>query len=60
MTVLRVPGIHCSGCVKRIEAALKNANIDAKVCLEDRTVSVDEKDMKRAAEEIEELGFDIG
>ena len=56
MKTLSVPGMHCSKCVARIEAALAKAGIDGRVELESKTVTVPED---RAAEVIELLD-DLG
>ena len=59
MTEIEVKGMHCQMCVKRISDALKEAEIEAVVSLETKTVSVNEKDIERAKEEIEDLGFEV-
>ncbi len=59
MTEIKVPGMHCPMCVKRISEALENAGINAVVSLETKTVSVDEKDVQKAKEEIEDIGFEV-
>ena len=61
MTVLKVPGMHCEGCVKRIENALREAEIQGIVSLAEKTVSVDgcEDCVKTAISEIEDLGFEV-
>ena len=57
MTKIEVLGMHCPMCVKRISDALKEAGIEAEVCLETKTVSVNEADVEKAKEELEDLGF---
>lgn len=54
-----VPDMHCESCVKRIEGALKEAEIDFKVDLKSKTVTIDgcEHCLKTALAEIEDLGF---
>lgn len=59
MAEIKVPGMHCPMCVKRISEALENAGISAKVDLETKTVSVDDKDVLKAKEEIEDIGFEV-
>ena len=59
MTEIKVEGMHCPVCVKRISDALKEAEIDAVVSLETKTVSVNEGDVERAKEELEDLGFEV-
>lgn len=58
---LKVEGMKCEGCVKRINEGMKNAGIEAQVSLEDKTVSFegDEQTKKKAIEEIEDLGFEV-
>lgn len=58
MKTLSVPGIHCSGCVSRIEKAMKAEGIAAQVSLEDKTVTVAEADAARAVEALDDLGFE--
>lgn len=60
MTVLSVPGIHCGGCVKRIDTALDNANIKHTTSLDDKTVTVDgdASVVEAAISELDDLGFD--
>ena len=58
MKILKVEGIHCSGCTDRINKALDNAKIDHIVSLENKTVSVNEEDVKKTIEELDDLGFD--
>ncbi len=59
MTEIKVEGMHCPMCVKRISDALKEAEIEAVVSLEAKTVSVNEKDVEKAKEELEDLGFEV-
>ena len=59
MTEIKVEGMHCPVCVKRISDALKEAKIEAVVSLETKTVSVNEGDVERAKEELEDLGFEV-
>lgn len=59
MTEIKVEGMHCPMCVKRISEALENAGIKAEVNLETKTVSVEDADVVKAKEEIEDLGFEV-
>lgn len=59
MTEIKVEGMHCPMCVKRISEALENAGIRAEVNLENKTVTVAAADVSRAKEEIEDLGFEV-
>lgn len=59
MTEIKVEGMHCPMCVKRISEALESAGIKAEVNLETKTVSVAEADVIKATEEIEDLGFEV-
>ena len=57
MITYSVPKIHCEGCVSRIKNAFKSAGISGTVSLEDKTVTVSEKDAAAALEELDDLGF---
>ena len=39
MNILKVEGMHCEGCVKRVTEGLKAEGIMAEVSLENKTVS---------------------
>lgn len=60
MTVLSVPGIHCAGCIRRIDAALDRAGIKHLSSLDDKTVSIDggESAVRAAISELYDIGFD--
>ncbi|MGN1083516.1 MAG: heavy metal-associated domain-containing protein [Lachnospiraceae bacterium] len=59
MTTLNIEGMHCEGCVARIEKALSAAGITHSVDLTAKTVTVegDEGVVAKAIEEMEDLGF---
>ena len=59
MTEIKVEGMHCPMCVKRISEALESAGIKAEVNLETKTISVAAADVIKAKEEIEDLGFEV-
>lgn len=61
MNVLKVEGMMCDGCVKRVVGALSEAGIIAEVSLENKTVAFegDESVVKTATNEIEDLGFAV-
>lgn len=61
MNTLKVEGMMCEGCVKRVVEGLKEAGITAEVSLENKTVSFggDENTVKKATSEIEDLGFEV-
>lgn len=61
MNTLKVEGMMCEGCVKRVVEGLKEAGITAEVSLENKTVSFagDAEVVKKAISEIEDLGFDV-
>ncbi len=61
MNVLKVEGMKCDGCVKRVTEGLKAEGIAAEVSLENKTVSFegDEHIVKTAVSEIEDLGFEV-
>ena len=60
MTVLKVEGMHCNMCVARIDKALTAAGLTFKVCLDDKTVTVEGGDeaVKTAIDELDDLGFE--
>jgi copper chaperone CopZ len=59
-TTLKVPDMHCVKCVERITNALSAAKLSFQVSLENKTVTVDgdEACVKKAIEELDDLGFD--
>jgi len=61
MNTLKVEGMMCEGCVKRVVEGLKEAGITAEVSLENKTVSFegDVEIVEKATSEIEDLGFDV-
>lgn len=61
MNTLKVEGMMCEGCVKRVTEGLKEVGITAEVSLENKTVSFegDENAVKKAVSEIEDLGFEV-
>ncbi len=61
MNTLKVEGMMCEGCVKRVVEGLKEAGITAEVSLENKTVSFegDAEVVKNATSEIEDLGFEV-
>ena len=61
MNTLKVEGMMCQGCVNRVVEALKGIGVTADVSLENKTVSFDgdEALVKKAASEIEDLGFEV-
>ncbi|MFV0363858.1 MAG: heavy-metal-associated domain-containing protein [Suipraeoptans sp.] len=60
MTTIKVEGMHCENCVKRISELFNEENLKYKVSLEEKTVSVDgdDKEVKKALEALDDLGFD--
>ena len=59
MTVLHIENMHCEKCAERIGNALKAAGIDFSVSLADKTVTVNDADAARAADELEDIGFSL-
>ncbi len=61
MNTVKVEGMMCEGCVKRVKEALDKAGIVAEVSLDKKTVSFegDAKVVDKAVEEIEDLGFEV-
>lgn len=60
MTTIKVNDMHCGKCVERITKSMKEENLDFKVSLEDKTVTIDGCDtcVKKALETLDDLGFD--
>ena len=58
MKIYKVPGMHCINCVNRIKKAFDAENIVAEIKLDDKTVAVKENDAAKAAEILDDLGFD--
>ena len=62
MTTYKVDGMHCQGCVRRVNEAMKALQIQVEVSLEAGTVTVgssDEAVLLKAKDAIEDLGFDV-
>lgn len=62
MTTYKVEGMHCQGCVRRVNEALVALGVPAVVSLEEGTVTVESRDeavLLKAKEAIEDLGFDV-
>lgn len=61
MNTLKVEGMMCEGCVKRVVEGLKEAGITAEVSLENKTVSFEggAEVVKTVTSEIEDLGFEV-
>lgn len=63
-TTIKIKGMHCEGCVKRIEnvvSTIKGIN-EFKVNLEEQNVTLDVKKesiLNEVKEKIEDLGFEI-
>ena len=58
MKTLKVPGMMCNMCVKRITAALSEEGIEAVVDLSKKTVTVSEEMSAKVIEILDDLGFD--
>lgn len=60
MRVLKAEDMHCEKCVERITKALKAAELDFSVSLEDKTVTIDGCDhcVAKAKELLDDLGFE--
>lgn len=61
MKIIKVSGMHCENCVKRISEALDNKGLKHEISLENGTVSIDGCDscLQKAKEIIYDLGFDV-
>lgn len=62
MTTYKVEGMHCQGCVRRVNEAMAALDVKAVVSLEAGTVTVESEDeavLLKAKDAIEDLGFDV-
>ena len=61
MTVLKTEDMHCEKCVERITKALSAQNLQFKVNLANKTVSLEEtgERLERAKETLDDLGFEV-
>lgn len=58
MKTIKVPGMMCQNCVKRITNALSASGIEGKIELESKTVTVAEEKYAEVLELLDDLGFD--
>lgn len=58
MKTLKVPGMMCNMCVKRISKALTEEGIEANIDLSTKTVSVAEEVAAKVIDILDDLGFD--
>lgn len=58
MKTLKVPGMMCQMCVKRISAAMNEAGIKFEIDLPSKTVTVSLDNVNKAIEILDDLGFD--
>lgn len=58
MITLKVPGMHCEKCVARITDLFNEEGIKFEISLENKTVTVEEKDVATAKDLLDDLGFD--
>lgn len=59
MITLNVLDMKCGGCKKRIETALSSAEIPHEIDLANKTVSIDESNLEKTLELLDDLGFDV-
>ena len=59
MKTLKVPGMMCNMCVKRISNALTEEGIEATVDLKNKTVSVSEAVAAKVVDILDDLGFEV-
>lgn len=59
MKTLKVPGMMCNMCVKRITKALTDERIEAVVELSTKSVSVAEDLVAKVVDILDDLGFDV-
>lgn len=62
--VLKIEGMHCEGCVKRIENVLKKIKgiQNYKISLEGKSISLEvktEKVLEKGKQKIKDLGFEV-
>lgn len=59
MKTLKVPGMMCNMCVKRITKALTDEGINATVELSTKSVTVSEELVSKVLDILDDLGFDV-
>ena len=59
MTVFKVPNMHCEKCAARISKAFGEAQIELAIDLASKTVTVSDEQKEKAAELLDDLGFDV-
>lgn len=59
MIILKVPGIMCDGCRKKILSKMQEAGIEAEVNVRFKTVSVKEEDREKAVLAIQKAGYEV-
>lgn len=59
MKTLKVPGMMCNMCVKRITKALTDEGINATVELSTKSVTVLEELVSKVVDILDDLGFDV-
>ena len=59
MKTLKVPGMMCNMCVKRITKGLTDEGIEAVVELSTKSVSVPEDLVAKVVDILDDLGFDV-
>lgn len=59
MKTLKVPGMMCNMCVKRITKALTDEGINATVELSTKSVTVSEELVSKVVDILDDLGFDV-
>ena len=57
MITLKVPDMHCEKCVARISDLFNEESIKFEISLANQTVSVEEKDVEKAKDLLDDLGF---
>ena len=59
MKTLKVPGMMCNMCVKRITKALTDEGINATVELSTKSGTVSEELVSKVVDILDDLGFDV-
>jgi copper chaperone CopZ len=59
MVKLHANDIQCSHCTGRIEKALKKANINAEISLQNKTIEIEDAFKSKVLEILDDLGFPV-
>lgn len=60
MKTVKITGMHCEGCVKRLQYAFNEEGIKAEISLAEGKADIeDSQDIEKVRGIIEELGFEV-